>query len=184
MVHSQRLTIALRALKMSATITLMKEADMSVAHTSKIQVAKHEGPHRTALIEGFDEPLHLGIHGGIKHFYQEKYGREITGPEYPATLDHMIAGVAGWLLGTFGAALDVRKIKSAENLVADVEGDIEEVDGVLKITSIRLHYRLTIPKGCRDKVDRVLATYFDKCPAYQSVKGCIECTWDADVTEE
>ena len=28
----------------------------------------------------------------------------------------------------------MREIKSAENLVADVEGDIEEVDGVLKIT--------------------------------------------------
>ncbi len=68
---------------------------MTVAHTSKIQIAKLEGPHRTALIEGFDEQLHFGIHGGIKHFYQEKYGREITGPEYPATLDHMIAGVGG-----------------------------------------------------------------------------------------
>jgi len=78
----------------------------------------------------------------------------------------------------------VREIKSAENLVADVEGDIEEVDGVLKITRIRLHYRLTIPKGSRDKVDRAFATYAEKCPAYQSVKGCIECTWDVEVTEE
>ncbi len=31
----------------------------------------------------------------IAKLYQEKYGREISGPEYPATLDHMIAGVAG-----------------------------------------------------------------------------------------
>ncbi len=68
---------------------------MAVAHTSRIHIEKLEGPHRTALIEGFSEPLHFGIHGGIKHFYQEKYGREISGPEYPATLDHMIAGVAG-----------------------------------------------------------------------------------------
>ncbi len=78
----------------------------------------------------------------------------------------------------------MREIKSAENLVADVEGDIEEVDGVLKITSIRLHYRLKIPAGSRDKVDRVLAAYAEKCPAYQSVKGCIECTWDVETTEE
>jgi uncharacterized OsmC-like protein len=78
----------------------------------------------------------------------------------------------------------VREIKSAENLVANVEGDIEEVDGVLKITSIRLHYRLRIPAGSRDKVDRALATYADKCPAFQSVKGCIECTWDVEVTEQ
>jgi hypothetical protein len=36
------------------------------------------------------------IPGGLAEaFYKEKYGREITGPEYPATLDHIIAGVAG-----------------------------------------------------------------------------------------
>ena len=68
---------------------------MSVAHTSKIQIVKHKGPHRTAHIEGFPTALDFGIHGGIRHFYQEKYGRELPGPEYPATLDHMIAGVAG-----------------------------------------------------------------------------------------
>lgn len=68
---------------------------MSVAHTSRLRVTKHQGPHRTALVEGFDDPIHFGIHGGIKQFYQEKYGREITGPEYPATLDYMIAGIAG-----------------------------------------------------------------------------------------
>ena len=68
---------------------------MTVAHTSRIRIAKLEGPHRTAEVEGFAEPLHFGIHGGIKQFYQEKYGRALTGPEYPATLDHMIAGVAG-----------------------------------------------------------------------------------------
>jgi len=68
---------------------------MSVVHTSKLLIKKHAGPHRTALLEGFSDPIHFGIHGGIKNFYQEKYGREISGPEYPATLDYMIAGVAG-----------------------------------------------------------------------------------------
>jgi len=78
----------------------------------------------------------------------------------------------------------VRQVRSAGNLVADVEGDIAEVDGVLKITHIRLHYRATIPSGTRDKIERVLDTYADKCPAYQSVKGCIECSWDAEFVEE
>ena len=77
----------------------------------------------------------------------------------------------------------MREIKSADNLVADVEGNIEEVDGVLKITSIRLHYRLAIPPGSREKVDRALASYATKCPAYQSVKGCIDCSWDVEVTQ-
>jgi uncharacterized OsmC-like protein len=78
----------------------------------------------------------------------------------------------------------VRGIKSADNLVAQVEGDIEDVEGVLKITRIRLHYRLKIPPGTREKLDRALGSYAEKCPAYQSVKGCIECSWDAAIEEE
>jgi hypothetical protein len=71
----------------------------------------------------------------------------------------------------------VRGIPSAGNLTAQVEGDIEDVDGVMKITRIRLHYRFRIPPGVRDKVDRLLEVYAEKCPAYQSVKGCIQCNW-------
>ena len=54
---------------------------MGVVHTGRLRVEKHEGPHRTDHLEGFGEPIHFGIHGGIKHFYGRKYGREITGPE-------------------------------------------------------------------------------------------------------
>lgn len=78
----------------------------------------------------------------------------------------------------------MREVKSEGNLVADVEGDIEDVDGVLKITKMRLHFRFTIPAGSRDKIDRALESYAEKCPAYQSVKDCIECSWDADIEEE
>ena len=78
----------------------------------------------------------------------------------------------------------MRGIPSAENLVAEVEGDIEDVDGVLKITKIRLHFRFTVPPGSREKADRALKTYAEKCPAYQSVKGCIDCTWDAEMKEQ
>ena len=77
----------------------------------------------------------------------------------------------------------MRGVKSAENLVAQVEGDIEDVGGVLRITKIRLHYRFKIPPGVRDKIDRVLASYAEQCPAYQSVKGCIECSWEAEIEE-
>ena len=73
---------------------------------------------------------------------------------------------------------------SEENLVAQVEGDIEDVDGVLRITSIRLHYRLRAAAENREKVDRALASYAEKCPAYQSIKGCIDCTWDMELVEE
>jgi hypothetical protein len=77
----------------------------------------------------------------------------------------------------------VRGIPSADNVVAHVEGDIEDVGGVMRITRIRLRYRFRAPAGSKDKVDRVLASYAEKCPAYQSVKGCIDCSWDAEVVE-
>jgi hypothetical protein len=64
-----------------------------------------------------------------------------------------------------------------------VEGDIEDVAGVLKISRIRLRYRFKVPAGLRDKAERALAVYADACPAYQSVKGCIECSWTAEMID-
>ena len=49
----------------------------------------------------------------------------------------------------------MREIKSADNLVAQVEGDIEDVDGVMRIIRIRLRYRFHVPAGSKEKVDRV-----------------------------
>ena len=34
-----------------------------------MRIEKHEGPHRTARVEGFADPIHFGIHGGIRQFY-------------------------------------------------------------------------------------------------------------------
>jgi len=83
-----------------------------------------------------------------------------------------------------GTALDARKIPSADNLIADVEGDIEDVDGVLKITTIRILYLFKIPTGAREKAERALALYADSCPAYQTVKDCVQISWKADIQED
>ena len=85
---------------------------MSVAHTSHIRIEKHQGPHRTAHVEGFSDAIDFGIHGGIKHFY-----------------------------------------------------------------------RFKIPPGTREKAERALDVFSEGCPAYQSVKGCIDCSWTAEIDE-
>ena len=82
-----------------------------------------------------------------------------------------------------GTALDARGIKSAENLVAHVEGDIEDVEGVLKIAKIRLKYFFKIPPNSKEKAERALAHYADMCPAYQTVKDCVDVSWEADMEE-
>ncbi len=74
-------------------------------------------------------------------------------------------------------------IPSSENLVATVEGNIEDRDGVLKITTIRIRYTFRIPVGTKDKAERAVALYADKCPAYQTVKDCIDVSWQAEMTE-
>ena len=72
---------------------------------------------------------------------------------------------------------------SAENLTADVEGDIEDVNGVLRITQIRLRYHIKAPMGKRESIERLLGSYAEACPAYQSVRGCIDCSWAAEIIE-
>jgi len=79
----------------------------------------------------------------------------------------------------------VRQIPvTRESLQADVEGDIEAVDDVLRITRIRVRYRLRIPAADREKADRALATHATKCPAANSVRGCIDLDITANITEQ
>ena len=70
-----------------------------------------------------------------------------------------------------------------ETIRADVEGDIEAVNNVLRITRIRVRYRLRIPAGTREKAERALATHAAKCPAANSVRGCIDLDITADIME-
>ncbi len=67
--------------------------------------------------------------------------------------------------------------------MAHVEGDIEDVEGVLRITKIRLRYEVRIPSDAKEKAERALAVYAEKCPAYQSVKNCIDVSWTAQMEE-
>jgi|TARA_B100002003_G_scaffold55944_1_gene51465 organic hydroperoxide reductase OsmC/OhrA len=79
----------------------------------------------------------------------------------------------------------VREIPAPRDKVqADVEGDIEAVDKVLRITRIRVRYRLNIPAGTRERAERAVATHATMCPAANSVRGCIDLDISADITEE
>ena len=51
------------------------------------------------------------------------------------------------------------------------------------ITAICLTYRFKIPSGIADEAKRALAVYADGCPAYQTVKDCIACSWSAEMEE-
>lgn len=78
-------------------------------------------------------------------------------------------------MGTLATALASRKIPThTDRYKALVEGDIEDVDGVLRITRIRVDYDLKVPKGKSADAQAVFAGYIEKCPAAMSVMGCID----------
>ena len=71
----------------------MSESPKLIA-TSRSTIRQRAGAHRSALVSQQSEPVDYGIHGGLLDYYRQKYGVDVD-LERPATLDHMIAAVAG-----------------------------------------------------------------------------------------
>jgi organic hydroperoxide reductase OsmC/OhrA len=81
------------------------------------------------------------------------------------------------MMGTLGAVLASKKIESTRDVYrAEVRGDIEDVDGVLKITRIHVNYVLKVEKAKEKAAQEALNAYLPRCPGAQSVLGCIEIT--------
>ncbi len=78
-------------------------------------------------------------------------------------------------MGTLATLLAGKKIPTPENLYwADIEGDIENVGGVLKITTIRVKMHLKCPEEKMADAKEAFANYIARCPAAQSIKDCIK----------
>ena len=58
-----------------------------------------------------------------------------------------------------------------------------EVDGVLKITRIRVGYRMKVPEGRREAAERALERHVDGCPVAQTLLPCVEIEWEAEIEE-
>ena len=87
-------------------------------------------------------------------------------------------------MGTLATLLARRKIPTPEDHYrADVEGDIENVNNVLKITEIRVKYHLKVAEEKTEEAKEAFSSYLTLCPAAQSVIGCIRIK-DALVLEE
>lgn len=78
-------------------------------------------------------------------------------------------------MGTLAAVLAKEKIRTWEDLYhAEVEGDIEDIGGVLKITNIRVIYYLTLEEDKHAIAREAFSSYLINCPAAQSVIDCID----------
>ncbi len=88
------------------------------------------------------------------------------------------------MLGTLNGALEVRQVSLPPgDIQAEVEGFNEVVDGIPLLTRLQVHYRLRIPAGTREVVERALSRHQSKCPSAQSFKDSVEITWTAHIEQ-
>jgi len=88
------------------------------------------------------------------------------------------------MMGTLAGVLARKGIPTPdERYWADVEGDIENVNNVLKITEIRVKYHLKVPQGKTDEARKAISSYLALCPGAQSVIGCIQISDEAVIEE-
>ena len=81
------------------------------------------------------------------------------------------------MLGTFGGALEARKIDPNEGrLKAEVTGEVEKEDGVLVIRRIHVALQLAAPEESRTTVERVHGIYAMNCPLYRTLRNAIQLT--------
>ena len=79
------------------------------------------------------------------------------------------------MMGTLATLLAGKGIPTTEDLYwVDVEGDVEKVNDIPKITQIRVTYHLKVPEGKAPDAREAFSTYLTRCPAAQSVTGCID----------
>jgi len=79
------------------------------------------------------------------------------------------------MMGTLARFLAEKQIPTPEDRYqADAEGDIENVNHVLKITEIRVTYHLKVPRGKVEEAKGAFSSYLTSCPAAQSLIGCIK----------
>lgn len=87
-------------------------------------------------------------------------------------------------MGTLAGVLAGKKIPTPEERYwAEVEGDIENINNVLKITQIRGKYHLKVPAEKVQESKDAFSSYLIRCPAAQSVIGCIKIHDELDIEE-
>jgi uncharacterized OsmC-like protein len=153
-----------------------QEASVSdVAYVSKVRIERKVGPVRIAYLPGESQPVVFSVHGAIAEHYKVDPAKLTE--SHASTIDYLIAATAGWMLGTFGGALDARHIDASNGkLVGEVTGEVETEDGVLVIRRIHSAMRLVAPEQAIETVERVHGLYAMRCPLYRTLHKTIQLT--------
>jgi len=89
------------------------------------------------------------------------------------------------MMGTLATVMAGKKIRTfKDRFIAKVAGDIEEVNGILKITRISVNYLLKLPDQQRDSALECFNNYIQLCPAAQSVIACINISHNLELEKK
>jgi uncharacterized OsmC-like protein len=79
------------------------------------------------------------------------------------------------MMGTFGGALEARKIDASQGrLTAEVTGEVETEDGVLVIRRIHVDMKLEAAAENRETIERVHGMYAMNCPLYRTLHKAMQ----------
>ena len=88
------------------------------------------------------------------------------------------------MTGTFGGALEARKIPAGEGfLTSEVKGEIEKDGNVLVIRRIHVTYHLKLAPEQRKTAERVHSFHADFCPVARSIRDCIDITTSLEMED-
>jgi uncharacterized OsmC-like protein len=89
------------------------------------------------------------------------------------------------MLGTFGGALEARKIDASDGrLTADVRGEVETEDSVLVLRRIHIEFKLRAPAAANETVERVHRVFAEKCPVFRTLRPAIQITTSYELVNE
>ena len=73
------------------------------------------------------------------------------------------------MMGTLAMVMAKKSIRTHKEVYrADVKGDIEAVNGILKITRIQVNYELKIPEDKRNDAREAFDNYFSECKRHNN----------------
>jgi uncharacterized OsmC-like protein len=88
------------------------------------------------------------------------------------------------MMGTLATVMAGNKIATnRDRFRVEVEADIEDVNGLLKITRIRANYKLKVAHDKAEHARNAMSVYLKHCPAAQSLIGCIDIQDSLEIEE-
>jgi len=146
-----------------------------VVYVSRSRIERKYGPLRIAYLAGESQPVIFSVHGAIAEHY--KIDPAKLKESHSSTIDYVISATAGWMMGTFGGALEARQIDASNGkLTADVTGEVETEEDVLVIRRIHVVMSLVASQDVRETVERVHGIYVMRCPLYRTLHNTIKLT--------